>query len=510
LLEAGISVALGTRIMAVAIGSMFVTFAAGLMVERSAIRRQGVDLTRDTMRATILSAENQRRSVAAMRRDGVFNDPKLVAEVAGVSDYKQTRIYKTVPVVAAWNSIAEVASQEGYEFRVRARNPRNPGNAATPDDERILTAMDAAQLADYFEVNDTTNELVYARPIVLTNDCLRCHGDPATSPTRNGKDLLGFRMEGWRPGDRHGMFVLRSKLDRVDAVVHAGIQQTAMWLIPLSILVGLGVYFVIRKISGQILSIVHSISESSAQVTGAVRQISSSSQALAQGATEQAASLEQTSAASDQIAAMTRENAENSRTVAQEMDKVDQQIRESNTALNEMIASMDDIKGSGDQIARIIRVIDEIAFQTNILALNAAVEAARAGESGAGFAVVADEVRSLARRSAQAAKDTAPLIEASIASSNAGGLKLEQVASGIRAITANAGRVRYLVDQVNLGSQQQTRGIEQVSNAIHQMGQVTQAAAANSQQNAAASEELAAQAESMNGIALELRAVVEG
>ena len=207
---------------------------------------------------------------------------------------------------------------------------------------------------------------------------------------------------------------------------------------------------------------------------------------------------------------MTRNNADHSRAAAEEMDKVNRRVQDSNAALTEMIVSMHDIRASGDRISKIIRVIDEIAFQTNILALNAAVEAARAGEQGAGFAVVADEVRSLAQRSAQAAKDTAPLIEESIAKSNEGSVKLEQVASAIRDITEIAARVKLLVDNVNVGSQDQARGVEQVSKAIQQMDQVTQATAASSEESAATSEELAGQAETMNGIALQLRAVVEG
>ena len=501
---------LGNKIVLASVASVFATAATGLLIERSVIRRQGFEMIRDTMRATVLSAENERTSVAAMRSARMFDDAKLKAEVAGVSDYKQARIYRTVPVVAAWESIAAVATQEAFEFRVAAHSPRNSANTPRPDEERILSSMENAALPEYFGVDTNANEVVYARPIVLTSDCLMCHGDPATSPSRNGKDLLGFRMEGWRTGDRHGMFLLRTKTDRVDAVVKAGLEETALWLLPLSIAIGVGVYFMISKISGKLLAIVHSVSEGSAQVTNAVGQISSSSQSLAQGASEQAASLEETSAASEQISCMTHKNADNSRTVADEMDAVDRGIKDSNAALGEMVVSMNEIKESGGKIAKIIRVIDEIAFQTNILALNAAVEAARAGVAGAGFAVVADEVRSLAQRSAQAAKDTALLIEESIAKSNAGGVKLEQVAVVIRRITDSAAKVKILVDEVNLGSREQARGIEQVLKAIQQMEQVTQGSAANSEENAAASEELAAQAESMNDIARQLRAVVEG
>jgi methyl-accepting chemotaxis protein/methyl-accepting chemotaxis protein-1 (serine sensor receptor) len=175
-----------------------------------------------------------------------------------------------------------------------------------------------------------------------------------------------------------------------------------------------------------------------------------------------------------------------------------------------MIASMQEINDSSGKIARIINVIDEISFQTNILALNAAVEAARAGEAGQGFAVVADEVRNLASRSATAAKDTAGLIEESLAKSNAGSTKLTQVVTVFSGIADSAAKVKTLIDEVSLGSAEQTRGIEQVLRAIQQMDQITQASAASAEEGAATSEELSAQAEAMNGIAQQLMAVVEG
>jgi methyl-accepting chemotaxis protein/methyl-accepting chemotaxis protein-1 (serine sensor receptor) len=197
---------------------------------------------------------------------------------------------------------------------------------------------------------------------------------------------------------------------------------------------------------------------------------------------------------------MTNKNADNTQGVASLMQATAGTVEKANRSLEQMVVSMQEINTSSDKISKIIKVIDEIAFQTNILALNAAVEAARAGEAGMGFAVVADEVRNLAQRCAQAAKDTAALIEESIAKSNDGKIKLDQVAHAVHSITESASKVRTLVDEVNLGSQEQARGIEQISKGVAQMEQLTQRTAASAEQSASAGEELSAQAEAMHSV----------
>lgn len=269
-------------------------------------------------------------------------------------------------------------------------------------------------------------------------------------------------------------------------------------------------FFLVIHTTRQLRGVAAHLHEGAQQITSAAGQVSSSSQTLAQGASEQASSLEETSSSSEEITSMTRKNAENSQMAASVMAEVDQRVTEGNRTLEEMVQSMQEITGSSDKISKIIKVIDEIAFQTNILALNAAVEAARAGEAGMGFAVVADEVRSLAQRSAQAAKDTASLIEESIAKSNEGSQRLEHVAQVIHAITESAAKVKTLVDEVNLGSREQARGIEQISKSIAEMDRVTQSNAASAEESASASEQMSAQAEALQNIAKELRALVGG
>jgi methyl-accepting chemotaxis protein len=292
----------------------------------------------------------------------------------------------------------------------------------------------------------------------------------------------------------------------------AGVVSVAGWtawiLLLASVALAPVVFFTLHRTSKQLRSLASDLAEGAGQITSASSQVASSSQGLAQGASEQAASLEETAASSQEITSMTRKNAENSQSAAAMMSEVDRNITTGNQTLGQMVTSMREITSSSDKISKIIKVIDEIAFQTNILALNAAVEAARAGEAGMGFAVVADEVRNLAQRSAQAAKDTAALIEESIGKSNEGSTKLQQVTGVIQAITESATKVKTLVDEVSLGSQEQSRGIEQISKAIAQMDQVTQSTAANAEESASASEQMSAQAEALDHIVEQLRSLV--
>jgi methyl-accepting chemotaxis protein len=289
----------------------------------------------------------------------------------------------------------------------------------------------------------------------------------------------------------------------------AGKSSFVRWMVLAFVIIAAAVVgliaIVVRSITTRLQTVTAGLSDGASQIASGASQVSSSSQTLAQGASEQASSLEETSASAEEITSMTRQNAANTSQAATLMTTVDQRVSEGNSTLVLMIDSMKQINDSSGKISKIIKVIDEIAFQTNILALNAAVEAARAGEAGMGFAVVADEVRNLAQRSAQAAKDTASLIEASIATSDEGSKQLQKVADVVGSITEAATKVKVLVDEVNIGSQEQAKGIEEIARALTEMDKVTQGTAAAAEESASASQEMSAQAQALASIVDELR-----
>ncbi|HBF39107.1 MAG TPA: hypothetical protein DDW50_17540 [Firmicutes bacterium] len=291
----------------------------------------------------------------------------------------------------------------------------------------------------------------------------------------------------------------------------AGLLVSIILLGAVAIVGGTMVAFIItRSITKPMNSIASRIGEGAQQVAAASGQLSASAQQLSQGSTEQVAAIEETSFTLQESASMMEQNTANTKQAAGLSEKAKKSADKGSAEMQEMLDSIREIKNSSDQISKIIKVIDDIAFQTNILALNAAIEAARAGQAGMGFAVVAEEVRNLAGRSAQAAKDTTAIIETNIELSVKGVAVANKVRQALDEITGQSNKVSELMGEIAAASQEQVQGIDQVSKAMTQVGTVTQQNAANAEESASAAEELNAQAESMRKIVLELSTLVDG
>jgi methyl-accepting chemotaxis protein len=495
----------------VIVAAFAATFAANYTVVKQGLEEQAMTMLQEKARAITQEAENARNYMSDLRgKHNAFDDETLLAEMAekmeGATDKlaaaKQTGFYWTIPIVAGWNVGQQYAEAAGYQFKVPKIEPRNPLNEPTVMEREMLMELRKKQVSELVRVDKAENVMRYMRPVVLTDDCMVCHGSIEDSITGTLTDPIGYGMEGWKSGEVHGGFEVIADLAPMQAAVAATLKKNVMFsivLVPLSILI---IMLSFKRF------VVTPLNRAAAGVMRVSEEVSMEAGSLAQGNTdlshrteEQAASLEQTAASMEQITATVKQSAENAIQASKLATETSEGARAGNQMVQEAVSAMGEITEASEKIAEIINVIDNIAFQTNLLALNAAVEAARAGDAGSGFAVVAEEVRNLAQRSADSAQEIKSLIQDSVDKVASGNQLVTRTGEALGDVVTRVDQVTELIQEISVAAQEQAQGINEVNIAITHMDEVTQ-------QNAALVEEASATAENLAGDARRLGAMM--
>jgi methyl-accepting chemotaxis protein len=498
-------VILGIALATALVGVLFVLYSLDA-------RARTVTAYVEKARAICLTAESVREGMEQKWAQGLFNADDMRAW-SQQGPEGMARMLAAVPVVAAWEAAMAQAEAGNYTFKVPKHFPRNPNNEPDSLEARALGKMAAGNLSEYHEIDRDLNAVRYFRPVRLSGTCMMCHGDPAQSQefwgNDQGRDPTGAKMENWKEGENHGAFEVIQSLDEADRQLASALTMAGGVVLAGLGLMALAFFMVIsRSVERPIARLTAEMFAGAHQVASASAQVAQTSQTMSAGAAEQAASLAHI--APSEMASATRQDAANAGRADALAKETQVAAEEGSTSVKRMSEAIHRIKISSGEMAKINRSINEIAFQTNLLALNAAVEAARAGEAGNSFAVVAEEVRKLAKRSAEAAQNTAQLIEHAEASAEHGVRTSDEVAASFQEIADRVRRMNDIISNVSQSSNAQATRIEEINQAMVQIDRVVQSNAANSEQSASASEELSAQAKELEHITERLVAVIKG
>lgn len=426
------------------------------------------------MNTIVRNGEEILESYAALQKQNIIDREYLLEELKEHSDVTRSKLFSAIPVVAAMNTMDKIASEQGFELRTPKFDARNPKNKALPYEREIIKYFQDTRSDSYEMVDRDLGKVIYAKPVIITESCLGCHGDPATSPTGDGKDILGYRMEGWAEGDIVGAYILTQDSEIVDSLISQNNWISTIIAVICGLLcVLLGSQYMRFQIVKPIVKNVAHLKGLSVDILDRTVRLSGLSTEVNTGSQSQAAAIEETSAATTEIFENFQRNQEASSNSYQIVDELLGSLQESAKQLEEMKVAIDNVISSNKEIEQIAESIDSIAFQTNLLALNASVEAARAGEAGVGFAVVAEEVRNLALKASEAAKGTSEII--SKATNYVDGTKgiSDQIYSVFQSAEERAAKLNENNKKLSELDEEQKLRLNEIKLAMDQIGSVT-------------------------------------
>ncbi len=511
--------------------------------------KSSVNQARHSMQTIVENAENTRSAMSRLHKEGAFDMVALKAELdrVGTDRYSETTMYRSVPIVAAWQSAGAVAKELGIDFRTVRDNPRNLKHTPTAEEAAILRTVSQPGVKEYFAEDKARGLLVYARPITLTQDCLACHGDPANSRSGDGRDVLGFKMENWKEGEVHGAFILTETIAKANRTSDETIKASLLILVPCGFLLcGVVIWIVRRQVTRPLLKAVQftqaiaqgdltqkldniaadeigelstALNKTGSQLRSIVSELNANAQALNHSAesltntaTSQAAAAEETTVQANTVASAGEELSINSKVMAESATQITQSTSTVAAAMEEMSSSIQEVArncaqeseiarkadtqaratrelmakldDSARQIGKVVELINRIAEQTNLLALNATIEAASAGEAGRGFAVVANEVKELARQSASATEDIRKQVTLIQDGAGSSMRSLDEVAKIIE-------QVSHISSSIAAAVEEQSATTSEIVGTIHNVSTATGTFSKNVQQTSEGAAEVA-------------------